>query len=120
MAEKLGVGSANVEEAELIELNKGASDTPTRTTRRVKKLAEYVAADDACSACYGMLIHALDKLERHDELWGRREKICIGQGYRGKGGTIGVGKCTEGCVTSCKGCPPTVADILAFLENNWR
>ena len=120
LAEKLGVGSANVEEAELIELNKGASDTPTRTTHRVKKLAEYVAADDACSACYGMLIHALDKLERHDELWGHREKICIGQGYRGKGGTIGVGKCTEGCVTSCKGCPPTAADILAFLENNWR
>ena len=67
-----------------------------------------------------MLIHALDKLERRDELWGHQEKICIGQGYRKKGGAIGVGRCTEGCVVSCKGCPPTAADILTFLESNWR
>lgn len=120
LAEKLGVGSANVENAELIDLNKGTFAAPTRTTRRVKRLAEYVAADNACSACYGMLIHALDKLERRDELWGHQEKFCIGQGYRKKGGAIGVGRCTEGCVVSCKGCPPTAADILTFLENNWK
>ena len=120
LAEVLGVGSADVDKAELIALNKGTSAISVPATRRVRKLAEYAAPDNACSACYGMLIHALDKLDRRDELWGHREKICIGQGYRGKSGAIGVGQCAAGCAMSCKGCPPTAADILRFLERHWQ
>lgn len=120
MAEKLGVGSADVDNMELIPLNEGVALPPIAATRRVRELTKYVCPDNACSACYGMLIHALDKLERRGELWGHREKICIGQGYRGRNGTIGVGNCTQGCTRSCRGCPPTAVDIRTFLEENWQ
>jgi len=120
MAESLGVGSADVDHMELIQLNEGTQGDPGRPSRRVRNLAQYTAPRDVCSACYGMLIHALDKLDRRDELWGHEDKICIGQGYRGQGGTIGVGSCTGNCAQSCPGCPPTASDILTFLQENWR
>lgn len=120
LAEQLGVGSADVGAAEVIALNGGAAAAPGRPTGRVRELAAYTAPRDACSACYGMLIHALDKLERQDELWGHREKIGIGQGYRGKCGAIGVGRCTADFDRSLSGCPPTAAEMLAFLKGNWQ
>jgi len=120
MAEALGFGSADVDSAEIIKLNEDVCGELARPTRRVKNLAQYTAPKDACSACYGMLIHALDKMDRYDELWGHEDKICIGQGYRGQSGSIGVGRCTAGCAMSCAGCPPTAADILQFLEENWK
>lgn len=120
MAAALGAGCADAAAAELIPLNECTADAAGGATRRVKELAAYAAPKDACSACYGMLIHALDKLERRDALWGHREKICIGQGYRGQGGGIGVGRCTAGCRCSLSGCPPTAADMLTFLEENWQ
>ena len=120
MAEALGVGSADVDSAEVIKLNEDVCGELARPSRRVKNLTGYTTPKDACSACYGMLIHALDKLDQRDELWGHKEKICIGQGYRGQSGSIGVGRCTGNCARSCGGCPPTAAEILKFLENNWR
>ena len=50
---------------------------------------------DSCSACYGYLIPALDRLEKEGLLSGFPEKICIGQGYRGKSGKLGIGNCTK-------------------------
>ena len=48
-------------------------------------------------------------------LRGLREKICIGRGFRGEEGKIGVGACTRGFEKSCPGCPPSAAEILRFL-----
>ena len=86
----------------------------------MRELSGYIAPKDACSACYGMLIHALDKLDRQGFAWGHQQKICIGQGYRGvEGEEIGVGKCTKGCLKSLVGCPPTAEKMMQFLEENW-
>ncbi|MEA4966297.1 MAG: DUF362 domain-containing protein [Oscillospiraceae bacterium] len=120
LAESLGIGCADVERAELIPLNGGTVAPEQRRSGRIRELAAYTEPIDACSACYGMLIHALDKLERQGTLRGHRQKICIGQGYRGQTGQIGVGSCTSGCACHLNGCPPTAKDILAFLEKNWR
>ena len=43
-------------------------------------------------------------------------KICIGQGFKGKTGKLGIGSCTAGFEKSLKGCPPTEGEILAFLR----
>ena len=43
-------------------------------------------------------------------------EVCIGQGFRGKAGDVGVGACTAGFAHSVGGCPPRAADVLAFLR----
>ena len=45
------------------------------------------------------------------------EKICIGQGFRGKTGNLGVGACTCRFVNNVKGCPPTENQIYDFLKD---
>ena len=44
------------------------------------------------------------------------EKICIGQGYRGKTGVLGVGHCTCKFQNYVEGCPPLEGDIYEFLK----
>ncbi len=120
MAERLGAGSTDLKNAQVKSLNSPVVSTTFRLTRRVRELEKYVISDKACSACYGSLIYALDKLDQKNELWGHREKVCIGQGFRGKDGDIGVGKCTGCFDRNVGGCPPTATQMLAFLEENWR
>ena len=43
-------------------------------------------------------------------------KICIGQGYRGKIGKLGVGACTCKFEHNVNGCPPTENQIYDFLK----
>ena len=43
-------------------------------------------------------------------------KICIGQGYRGKTGKLGVGACTCKFEHNVNGCPPTENQIYDFLK----
>lgn len=119
MAEALGIGSSELEKAKLIQLNPCTVEKAPGSSRKLKQLEKYTAPKDACSACYGMLIHALDKMDRCGELWGHQQKICIGQGYRGAEGEIGVGSCTAGCSRNLPGCPPSAEDILSFLRENW-
>ncbi len=84
MPEQLGVGSTDVEHARLISISEGAPDMKTmRRSRRVTKLAAYADAKGACSACYGSLIYALDRLSDEGRLRGHKTgEIAIGQGYR--------------------------------------
>ncbi len=119
IGERLGVGCADLSQAKIIPLNSCTVAETRQTSRKVQKLEKYIDARNACSACYGMLIHALDKLDRVDELWGHQQKICIGQGYRDQTGCIGVGSCTKNCEKSLGGCPPTAENILSFLRDNW-
>lgn len=119
LAEKLGVGSADTENANVIMINEDVSGGRFRMTHRVQKLAGYTDAKDACSACYGSLIFALDRLNDAGFLHKGLPQICIGQGYKGKSGEIGVGQCTCGFAKSLKGCPPKAIDIVEFLENEW-
>ena len=88
-------------------------------TGRVKKLASYTDSQDACSACFGSLIYALDRLQDRGELKKGLPPVAIGQGFRGKTGDIGVGHCTVCFSKSLEGCPPKEADMVEVLEKEW-
>jgi uncharacterized protein (DUF362 family) len=117
LAEKLGVGSADLRSATVRELNSGSAQSAAASapSGKVRQLAAYITQDKACSACYASLVYALSRMGR-DELGRLKGKIAVGQGFRGKQGTLGVGQCTAGFRASCPGCPPSGADILAFLR----
>lgn len=116
MAEKLGVGSADTSQAKVTELNRPVNDTGTVSGRKVKQLERYAAPKDACSACYGSLIHALGRMSESGELDTLEHKVCIGQGYKDKTGELGVGSCTRNFTRSLPGCPPRAKDIIEFLR----
>lgn len=130
LAERLGVGSADLSRAEICtysyspetgaELIKEGSGTEAEKVlplpRKVVELQDAVEEVESCSACYGYLLPALDKLKQEGLLGRLGEKICIGQGYQGKTGRLGVGRCTSGFEFSVQGCPPTETQIYEFLK----
>lgn len=121
LAERLGVGSTDVAHANMIYLNQASeADSRFPMTRRVQNLASYTMPSDACSACYGSLIYALDRLNDSGYLRKGLGHICIGQGYKGKEGHIGIGQCTSCFAKTLGGCPPKAADIVDFLSENWK
>ena len=71
---------------------------------------------ESCSACFGYLIPALEMLKADGLFEKLDEKISIGQGFRGKTGTLGVGSCTKGFACHLDGCPPTEGQIYEFLK----
>lgn len=116
MAEQLGAGSADLNRARIRELNEPVCDLTMPDTRRVMKLSELAEEVDSCSACYGYLIPALDMLDKEGLLKEFPEKICIGQGYRGRSGKLGIGNCTRDFECFLKGCPPTEQEMYEFLK----
>ncbi|MCL2066372.1 MAG: DUF362 domain-containing protein [Treponema sp.] len=119
LAEKLGVGSADIANAKVRELNKVSSQARVAASPsgKVRQLAACVNENKACSACYASLIFALSRLNR-TELGALWDKICVGQGFKGKKGNLGIGTCTIEFKAFCPGCPPSGADVLAFLRKN--
>lgn len=116
-AEELGIGTADLSSANIIRLNEGsAAGHAPKPQGRASRLAGYTKEDSACSACYASLIRALSRAN-HGSLKRLPEPICIGQGYVGKKGKLGVGKCTAGFEHTVGGCPPSADDILRLLEN---
>ena len=84
--------------------------------RHMMRIAENVEEVDSCSACYAYLIPALEKLEAEGLLSRLKEKIAIGQGYRGKTGKLGIGNCTKCFERHLDGCPPTENQMFEFLK----
>ena len=119
LAEELGVGMADTSKANLIFLNEDRCLAHPPLTRRVRALSDYTAPKDACSACYGSLIHALNRLYEEGKLKKGLSPVCIGQGYRNQSGNIGVGTCTACFEHSLSGCPPKAVEILRFLDEEW-
>jgi len=119
MAEKLGSGSADLARAQILSLG-GEAPARTAPAGRAAALAKFVSPREACSACYGSLIYALSRLGAAGRLPENAPKICIGQGWRGEAGGIGVGACTGKCGKSLAGCPPTGAEMVRFLAENWK
>lgn len=119
MAEKLGIGSADVDSATVHTVTKSkGNETNQKATRRVKRLAMKIDAKDACSACYANLIYALLRIEEAGQLDLIKDPIAIGQAFRGECGKVGVGQCTSGFSCTVKGCPPSAADMVRFLRSN--
>ena len=92
-------------------------DEPRGDYHHVMKVKEVVSELDSCSACYGTLVPVLHRLEQEGLLEKLPGTLCIGQGYRGKKGKIGIGSCTSGFDTSLAGCPPTAAQMDEFLRS---
>ena len=115
MAAELGVGCADISKADIQILGE-AAEHHIAERRKVVDVADAVEEVESCSACYGYLIPALEML-KNDGLFEKLDtKICIGQGYRGKTGKLGVGACTCKFEHNVKGCPPTENQIYDFLK----
>lgn len=120
MAAQLGVGSMDIDHAEIVELNRDETSARPAASRKVQRLAAFAEAKDACSACYANLIQAFARLDDDGLLNAfSGKKVCIGQGYQGLDlpDRIGVGKCTAGCKKCLEGCPPSTPKILEFLRS---
>ena len=115
LAEKLGVGSTDLKNARIIYCEENARKELPKS-RKVVELQDAVEEVESCSACYGYLIPALEMLKNDGLLEKLDTKICIGQGYRGKTGKLGVGACTCKFEHNVKGCPPTENQIYDFLK----
>lgn len=117
MAEALGVGSADLEQAKIREIDHPKNwNVDLSAERKIVALKDAVEEVESCSACYGYLIPALEQLRQEGLLEKLDEKIAIGQGYRGRRGKLGVGNCTSRFEYWAKGCPPTEKEIYDFLK----
>ena len=116
MAAELGAGLDDWELAEFRELNLPKEKAVLPKERKIVELQDAVEEVESCSACYGYLIPALQKLKEEGLLKDLQEKICIGQGFRGKTGELGIGQCTRKFRHFQKGCPPTEEEIYNFLK----
>ncbi|MDK2854976.1 MAG: hypothetical protein PWQ41_56 [Bacillota bacterium] len=122
LAEELGVGSADLTRAEIIELQAGER-TPALppVSPLALELGRWVEERAACSICYGNLLHALARLKENGSLAALPEKIKIGQGFKGEVGSgVGVGSCTVGLTHNLPGCPPRTREMALFLESLTR
>lgn len=116
MAANLGVGSCDLSKLEIHMVNEPLDTTEISQERKIVELQDAVEEVESCSACYGYLIPALDKLKQEGLLSKLNTRIAIGQGYQNKTGLLGVGRCTAGFKHSLKGCPPTEDEMYEFLK----
>jgi hypothetical protein len=116
LSEKYGAGSTQVRESDIVSLNSPDTDSVyTAKSGLVGRLTRAVEARDACSACYGNLVHALYRAELEGIIF--NGPAAIGQGWKGKAFKgLGVGKCCSCADRNVKGCPPNAEDILRALR----
>jgi len=113
LAEQYGVGSADLDAAEIVEL--GGVRTDTEVAAGVPEaVRERIDARGACSACYATLVSALMTLGEA----ACDEQICVGQDFRGQRGKLGCGNCTAKFEYSIKGCPPKAEDIVQYFKSH--
>lgn len=85
-------------------------------THKILNVSHMADEIDSCSACYAELMDALTRLYDEGIMDESSERICIGQGHRGKSGKLGVGNCTKNFEINIPGCPPSSDDIYEFLK----
>lgn len=117
IAEKLGVGSADLSRLTIHSCNSPGARQEIPKVRKVVEVQDAVEEVESCSACYGYLIPALDRLRQEGLLDKLDDKISIGQGFRGKDGILGIGSCTGNFTHSLVGCPPMPDEIYEFLKS---
>ncbi len=125
-AAALGVGCADIRQARIVTLGAegepelvkaGDAEAGVELPRHRVLDVQYAVEDvDSCSACYAALIPALDRLKQEGLLGELREKICIGQGFRGTSGVLGIGHCTAGFEVNIPGCPPKADAVYEALK----
>ncbi len=116
LAEGWGVGSARITDEDIVYVNDPTSAPAYPSpSGLVSRLTRGVDQNNACSACFGNLVHALYRM---DDSYGMRckEPIHIGQGHKGrKLDGIGIGNCCRGAECCVPGCPPDAESILQML-----
>jgi len=114
LGRELGVGEYHSPDARVVELNpEGKPGAQAKAAAISAPHRALIDDDAACSVCYAALAFAL---HRNGGRSARGGKICVGQGFRGKGGEgLGVGDCAAGFARHVGGCPPRAVDILPFL-----
>ncbi len=125
LAEQLGVGSADLSQLKINVIGED-EDRELPRSQKVVAVMDAVQEVESCSACYGYLIPALDRFREEgllEELLSvLPDKICIGQGYKGQTGKVGVGNCTRNFEFSVPGCPPVETriydDLRRYLEEH--
>ncbi len=113
IAERIGVGSADITGAEIVYLNSAQHTAKVTRSAAVEEAKALADEDKACSACYGNLLSALIRMAESGTPMD--ERVCVGQGWRGSSGTLGCGDCTKGFDVCVKGCPPSADDIFEQL-----
>ncbi len=117
LAEELGVGSADLHRLHIVQCNDFTDQDMGKRHRKIVDVQDAVEEVDSCSACYGYLIPALDRLREEGLLHKLNAKIAIGQGYRGETGMLGIGNCTRRFRHSLPGCPPMPDEMYRFLRD---
>ena len=124
IAEQLGIGSADLSGAEILEVAPGsglrAEDKEPPRERRLLDVSYPLEEADSCSACYNALVSALSRLREEGILARLDTPVGIGQGMKGKEGVLGIGNCTSKFRYSIPGCPPeeeaVYEGLRAYLE----
>ncbi len=118
LSAQLGVGCDDAARAKVRTIGEKTewNDLDLPYAGKVVELKDAVEEVDSCSACYGYLLPALDMLKSEGLFDKLQEKICIGQGYRGRSGKLGVGNCTSKFDFCVKGCPTTEQEIYEYLK----
>lgn len=117
-AQAYGAGRMEYTQEDIVMLHRPQETSRESYNGKAAYLGKYVQQEQACSACYGSLIHALYRLEQQGQRKLRElPPICIGQGWQGKQiSGIGIGKCCDGAQVQVKGCPPSAQAILQTLQ----
>jgi len=120
LAAQFGVGDMDTASARIRTFGKPRfQKIPHQDNSRLKRLKACISEHQACSACYGSTLYALQRLEESKELGDLEGRICLGQGYRGKRvNGLGIGSCTRGFSKFLDGCPPTARRIYEFLRTS--
>jgi hypothetical protein len=120
IAEHMGAGAADLASAKIYEYDMGFKTSGRfKPSNKARHLAQKIVDKEACSACYGSLIHALQRLDENGTFGAIRSQIYIGQGFRGQElDGLGVGNCTRACRDNVPGCPPKAKEIVDFLKKN--
>ena len=114
LACELGVGSVMDDRTQIIEIGQKSDFKYIRQPD--KKYLNIISQDNACSVCYSNLAAAVEKLKDEGLTNQFAESICIGQGYKGETGNIGIGDCTSEFQHYVHGCPPSKEEITDFLR----
>ena len=84
MAERIGIGTADLSKADIIELNRDTGSIKLTPSGKVRQLAAHIVEDSACSACYGTYLCA-GRLHEKEPVSKLKDKLYIGQGHKIKG-----------------------------------
>ena len=117
IAASLGVGKGDLDGADIVELGeKSRTAAPETPSGVVDSISEHIVQSEACSACYGTVVHALYRLKEQGKLTALSKKIYIGQGFQGEEREgLGIGKCSFRFSDNLPGCPPDAASVVRFI-----